>query len=252
MRPPSSTATRNHLPGLSIRDGFTRHPFDLKYQVETSGLIPGRGLVSAHPNDRHITAYYGIAPSILRKLLRQWRATLTQRRLRDISFLDFGAGMGRGMLIAAQLPFREVVGIELHPKLATIARRNIDRWQSLGRARCPMRVVTGDATAFEFPANPCVAYLFHPFGSAVLRRVIKRMAEAFAARPGQLDILYVNHEHASVLNRARGFTPLWSGLVAMSPADAAADRRIILAQTEGEYATTGDEACSIYRWTGRG
>jgi predicted RNA methylase len=242
--------TRKRLRGLTVKDGFMLHPFDLTYQVQTSGLIAGRDLAAHHPHDRHNTAYYGIAPSIFRRLIARWRETSPTQRIGSTTFIDFGAGMGRAMLLASRIPFREVIGVELHSQLVRTAQRNIDHWQSLGLARSSMRVLEVDATTFAFPENPCVAYLFNPFGAPVLRQLLRSMAQSFAARPGQLDVLYVNHEHEAVMKRTAGFRQLWSGSIAMSRADAAADSRIIHNQPEGEYASSGDEACSIYRWIG--
>src|SRR5579872_3192017 len=49
------------------------HPFDLAHNVDTSGLVPAGNLITGHPNDAFVTAYYGIAPSILRTLIDHWR-----------------------------------------------------------------------------------------------------------------------------------------------------------------------------------
>ena len=69
----SKTSGRRRLPGLRVGEGFTRHPFDEEFGVRTSGLVAGRHLKSGHLHDRHATAYYGVAPSVLRSLLRRWQ-----------------------------------------------------------------------------------------------------------------------------------------------------------------------------------
>ncbi len=48
------------------------HPFDAAHGVETGGLIPAGDLVTGHSSDAHVTAYYGVAPSILRGLVELW------------------------------------------------------------------------------------------------------------------------------------------------------------------------------------
>ena len=121
------------LPGLTVKDGFMRHPFDIVNHVQTSGLVHGRNLKTGHPHDKHSTAYYGIAPSVLIELISWWRATELAAPPEDYSFIDLGAGMGRGMLLAAQMPFREVIGVELHPDLAEVAQKNIKEWERAGR-----------------------------------------------------------------------------------------------------------------------
>jgi hypothetical protein len=40
-------------------------------------------------------------------------------------FLDYGAGLGRAVILASMLPFRRVIGVEIWSALATRARENI-------------------------------------------------------------------------------------------------------------------------------
>lgn len=233
-----------------MRDGYIRHPFDLEFGVRTSGLIAGRHLTSGHPNDRHATAYYGIAPSVFRSMLVRWRRCRPVAPIDEFTFIDLGAGMGRAILLAAEYPFRKVIGVELHPTLARIARRNMAAWRAAGRARARMRLVCDDAAAFDPPSGPCVAFLFNPFAGPVLRRLLARWTRAFAGRKGKLDLLYVNDEQKHIIRQQRGFTRLFSGQIRRSNADVIADRRILTSQPGGEYAATPWEDCSIYRWNG--
>jgi len=246
---PTSTQ-RRFLPGLAVADGFTRHPFDVVNNVRTSGLIAGRHLKSGHHHDRHTTAYYGVAPSVFRALLKGWRGTKPVASIRDFTFIDIGAGMGRAVLLASEMPFHRVVGVELHPTLAGIARRNLQRWRVIGRVHAPTRIHCCDAVEFPLPAGPCLLFLFNPFGKAVMRRLLQRVARDFADRPGQLDLLYVNNEQEAAIERHRGFRRLFLGQIARSRADAIADHAILANQPDGEYASSNYEDCSIWRCTG--
>jgi SAM-dependent methyltransferase len=239
------------LPGLTVKDGFMRHPFDIEHDVQTSGLVRGQHLSTGHPHDKHSTAYYGIAPSVLVQLCAHWRATALVAPPEDYTFVDLGAGMGRGLLLAAQMPFREVIGVELHPELVAIAQKNIVEWESSGRARCPMRMVCADVTQFRFPKNPCVGYLFNPFREPVLKALLRHVELEFAGRGGQLDLIYANDELAEVLTRRPRWERLWTGLVPLSAEDEAADRAILNHQPDGEYTWSTEEPSSIYRWVGR-
>ena len=53
-----------------------------------------------------------------------------------------------------------------------------------------------------------------------------------------------------MLEQQRGFTRIFLGEVRRSRADAIADHRILANQTDGEYASSNAEDCSIYRWIG--
>ncbi|MGD0858577.1 MAG: class I SAM-dependent methyltransferase [Terracidiphilus sp.] len=242
--------SRRLLPGLAVGDGYLRHPFDLEFGVRTSGLVAGRHLKSGHRHDRHNTAYYGIAPSVFKSLMARWRGSRNVAPIDEYAFVDVGAGMGRAVLLASEMPFREVVGVELNPTLARIARRNASAWRAAGRARAPVRVVCRDAVEFRFPQGFCAALLFNPFGAPVLRRLLKALKNGFAGRTGQLDLLYVNNEQERVLEAQAGFVRLFKGEVRRSRADAITDHKILSNQPEGEYASSNAEDCSIWRFVG--
>ncbi len=259
------------------------HPFDRARGTDTGGLIPAAELVTGHPNDKHVTAYYGVAPSILRRLIELWlNETGPLAEIDRYTFVDIGAGKGRALLVAAESPFREVVGVELNPELAAVAERNIARVRALvgadrgasgaevsrppedldrgsesmgGEGRMPdllarIRLLTGDALTMPMPGTPTLLHLFHPFEAPALRRLLRNIERDFGGRPGALDLLYVNAEHADVLDANAAFTRLWSGPVAMSTEDHMADLQEISGQLE--YGSTGDEQCAIYRYIGRG
>ncbi len=229
---------------------FPIHPFDMQHQVDTSGLVPASHLITGHPHDEHVTAYYGVAPSILRSLIDRWlNETKPAAPIDRTTFIDIGAGKGRAMLIASQAPFREVLGVELNPALAVLAQKNIDHWTRHEPHLSSIRLLQEDATAFTFPPGACLIFMFHPFEAPVLRRFLRSIETQFARRPNKLDILYVNAECAATFDRHPAFTRLWEGPVPMSAADHVADLEAIAQQKE--YGSTGDEQCAIYRYTGR-
>jgi len=232
------------------------HPFDQMHGTDTSGLVPAKDLVTGHQNDEHVTAYYGVAPSILRTLVDHWRSTNPPHHITDYTFLDVGAGKGRAIMLASELPFRSVIGVELNAEMAHIAESNVSIWKRSHKsdptagAIAPVRIILGDALELELPATPTLIFLFHPFEAPVLKAFLKRIETAFSNRPGTVDLLYVNAEYLALLDRHPAFRQLWQGSVPMTPEDHAADLEAIAQQTE--YGSTGDELCAIYRYTGRG
>jgi len=234
---------------------FPIHPFDQMHGVDTSGLVPAKHLVTGHANDEHVTAYYGVAPSILRALVERWMECAPLQAIESYTFIDVGCGKGRGLLVASEYRFRRVVGIELNPTLAAIAQRNVEYWtrvhaeDSTAGPIAPIEVVEQDALEFELPATPTLLFLFHPFDAPVLKQLLRRIETQFAKRPGTLDLLYVNAECADVLDRNPGFEQLFLDKVSMSPEDHTADLEAIARQKE--YGSTGDEECAIYRYSGR-
>jgi SAM-dependent methyltransferase len=226
------------------------HPFDDRHGTDTSGLIPGAtiargtGLKAAS-----LTAYYGVAPSILRSLLDHWlQQTAPLAPVERTVFLDVGAGKGRALLLASQYPFLRVEGVELNSTLARIAQANIKLWQRdpAANALSPVTLHHADAILHPLPDAPTVAFLFHPFEAPVLRRFLCHVEESRRHVPAPFDLLYANAELDSVIDRHPGFERLWLGRVAMTPEDHLADLAAIAEQEE--YGSTGDELCAIFRF----
>jgi SAM-dependent methyltransferase len=215
------------------------HPFDLRYGVDTSGLIGGGELRSGHRNDVFNTAYYGMAPSRFRQVMSDWLSDDSHAAVGDYSFIDLGCGKGRAVMMASEFPFRQVIGVELNAPLAKIAKENIAAWTAAGRKVCPVEIVCQDATEFVFPDGACLLYLFNPFAAPVVERLIDGLEAEFAARPGRMDLIYFNPEAGHLLEAHKGFELLWSGTVEMSAEDAEAD-----------YVASPDDLCSVYRWVG--
>jgi SAM-dependent methyltransferase len=229
------------------------HPFDVAHGTDTSGLIPGKTIIrGTTASIEEVTAYYGIAPSILHGLLDIWlQRCHPQASIENTVLIDVGAGKGRAALLASEYPFLRVDGIELNPTLARIAKANLALWQK-DRTAEPLTAVDiyqADATTHPLPASATLAFLFHPFEAPTLRRYLKHVEDSLRANPRPFDLLYANAEHDSLLDRNPAFQQLWIGRVAMSTEDHLADLAAIAEQKE--YGSTGDELCAIYRYVGR-
>ena len=143
----------------------TAHPFDLKYGTDTGGYLSPEQISSGQPNDGRNNGYSAVAPSVFRKACGRWRETLgpSVTHAQAYTFVDVGAGKGRALLLAAEMPFRRVVGIELNGDLARIAQRNTTFWNRAARARSKISVRHEDAAEFRWPRSPLLVYLNNPF-----------------------------------------------------------------------------------------
>lgn len=227
------------------------HPFDQLHGTDTSGLIPADAIArGTDVKAAELTAYYGIAPSILQTLLDLWLQRLHfPAPIEQTVFLDVGSGKGRAALLASRFPFLRVEGIELNRALAHIALANAEIWQRSPQAAqlAPIALHHADALQHPLPDAPTLAFLFHPFELPILRRFLRRIETSLARNPRPFDLVYVNAEHGSLLDRHPAFQRIWTGSIPMSAADHIADLAAIAQQDE--YGSTGDELCSFYRFT---
>jgi SAM-dependent methyltransferase len=193
------------------------HPFDLARGVDTGGYIPGKQLASALGGrgaaaEFYNTAYYGIAPSTLRQAL-----SLLPEPVDPFTFIDLGCGKGRGLLVAAELPFQALIGVELSPQLCAVAQKNL-----AADPRCS--IVHQDAASYHYPATALVIYLYHPFLKPLLRRVLRNLDRQMRATARPLYLLYANPGYPEVLGHFKWLRQVWDYSVPLSAEDAAADR----------------------------
>ncbi|BDE06948.1 hypothetical protein WPS_22240 [Vulcanimicrobium alpinum] len=104
------------------------------------------------------------------------------------TFVDVGAGMGRVVMLAARLPFRAVIGVEISPALVEIARENLATSRDPLRVAADVRVTRGDAATYRFPRGDLVVYLYNPFTAPVLDAMLVNLRAAGEDR--EIVLLY--------------------------------------------------------------
>jgi SAM-dependent methyltransferase len=114
----------------------------------------------------------------------------------DDVFVDYGAGLGRTLALAAAYPFRRLIGVEIAPALVARAQAN------LARALPPARLADvvlwqGSAERFALPEDATVLYFYNPFHGAVLRRTFEEIRRSLHAAPRKLTIAFNNPVHAA-------------------------------------------------------
>jgi hypothetical protein len=218
------------------------HPFDLKFGVSTSGLVDGIDLFTGHAHDAYSTAYWGVSPSRAREVLRRWVETIPPHHVEDYTFIDVGCGKGRMLLIASELPFRQVIGVELNGELASIAARNVEIWRETHRALAPIQVLQQDATEIVRPAGKCVFYLYNPFGPEVLQKLLAHLEESHSTKPdsGELDFIYLMTEFDHVFTERDGYRVLWKADIAQSESNTFQD-------DSDDVIARGAQPCCAYR-----
>ncbi len=180
-----------------------RDAFDEKYGTDTDGIREIRTLDAAIlPNARYAVRY---GPSGEQGV----RASLEKLNIDPchFTFIDFGAGKGRVLLIAAGLPFRAVVGIEFSRELHEIAVQNIARFPSHLISAGIVTSLCGDAASFPLPASNLVCYFHNPFGPPVLSQVVARL-EAHRDGGYRIIAIYLDPRHHEVFEQTGNFAIL--------------------------------------------
>lgn len=175
----------------------TRHQFDEQFQIDTEHISEIGSLHIDSPNAKYAIRYEPSAPRLVRRIL-----SALNIRYRDFTFLDFGAGKGRVLLIGSEFPFARIVGIEFSAELVQAARKNASRFRSPLQKTTPIDVVHADVTEFEVPNAPLVCYFYNPFQKPILARVASRLCASMEACQRDIYVVYVQPEHRDVFDNS--------------------------------------------------
>lgn len=219
---------RRLLRDRSLDGWFRPHPFDDGYGTDTAGYVAARDLRSGEASDPYSTGYAGCQPSIVRRMLTfvpDPGAT---------SFVDLGCGKGRALIVATELGFRKVVGVELSPDLCRAARANAGIIAARFPERVGIEIVQGDALEYPLPAGPLAIFLYHPFHRVLMQRLMERLEAAQSVEDRAIHILYCNAVFADIFDNMARFSPMFTGVILCDPA-------------ERGYAPATEEPVAIWR-----
>jgi predicted RNA methylase len=139
-------------------------------------------------------------------------AAVVRRELEKLSidpagftFIDFGSGKGKVLLVAALFPFQEVIGIEFSRELHEIALSNIARLPSDLTRTGNVRSINCEASAFELPDSNLVCYFNNPFGPPIIVKVLERLVEHHRDNGHQIIVIYVDPQHRDFFENSRIF-----------------------------------------------
>jgi SAM-dependent methyltransferase len=117
------------------------------------------------------------------------------------TFIDMGSGKGRVLFVAAEYPFRKVIGVEFSNALHDDAVANLKRYKHPKRRCDDIEPVHVDARDFEFPNDNLVIYLFNPFGPEVMERMLANLEKSLEKHPRHAIVVMLWPDHSDVVER---------------------------------------------------
>ncbi len=190
------------------------HPFDRVYGTDTSGRASHDQLRSGKRSDVFNVGYAGSQPSVIRKALSQIPCP------REATFVDLGCGKGRALVVASEFPFPRIIGVELSPLLAQVARANAAKVARRFPERSEIRIVEDDALSFEIPRGTTVIYMYNSFHRRVMKGVVERIRGV--ATGSKIFVVYYNPVHFDLLDGCPEFARFYVDKIAFDDAERAA------------------------------
>ena len=175
--------------------------FDSRYGVDTGGIIQLNQLRIDGTTWEYGVPYWAIDPDHFARLI----GALAIHH-EDFTFVDFGSGKGRALLLASEFPFKKVIGVEFSPELDSVARQNVRNFHS-DRQQCREigLAVYIDTLEYPLPEGPGVYYFYNPFEKEIMQGMAARIGQSYRERPAQIYVLYANPQHSDIWERAGCF-----------------------------------------------
>ncbi len=195
---------REYRTARNLKPDGHRSTFDLAHDVDTDGEVLGWTYLSdldiSSPNWIDGVDYCAIEPERFDAILSS-----LEIRFEDFTFIDFGSGKGRALLMASDFPFRKVIGLEFSRELHETAERNIRTYKRSPQGCRAVESRCVDFLDFSLPPEACVLYFYDPCSEALFRRVLDHIRKSLEEHPRPLWIVYVAPEKKEKLLDAAGF-----------------------------------------------
>jgi len=101
-------------------------------------------------------------------------------------FLDIGCGLGRSLVVANEVGFIDLYGVDISDNLISRCQNNMSKVGVSASLSCI------DVADFDVPSGKLVIYLFNPFGEERMTDLVSRLA----CREEETLVIYHNPKHS--------------------------------------------------------
>ncbi|MGH6864817.1 MAG: hypothetical protein ACREDO_01220 [Methyloceanibacter sp.] len=178
-------------------------PAEQLFFAPTKDPIPLAGLTIRGNNRAHGHDY---RPTPCK--LFDWTLSCIDYDLSRLTFVDYGAGKGRVLLLASQHPFAAVGGIEFAEELHDNATMNIAQYPR-SRMKCRnVECVLDEACEVEPPIGEAVHFFFNPFSREMFAEVLYSLVTSYRKRPRRLYLILIDPVAADLVDASGVFARL--------------------------------------------
>jgi hypothetical protein len=185
----------------------------------------GKAVVLAHARllDRRMERHFFIsplkrerfAPDTERAILYEgpvpgaafsWALSLLPKDLREYAFIDFRAGLGRAMLLAAKRNFERIVGFEHDRALFEDLQTNIAQFPRSQMVCRDVQCFRADRVGISIPEQPCVLYFASAWREELLPGILDYVVKSYNYKPRRIYLILENVDDKFALPANEVFT----------------------------------------------
>ncbi|AUX45966.1 uncharacterized protein SOCE26_074680 [Sorangium cellulosum] len=178
--------------------------FDERFGIETTEPVVVNPRDYIDDSYRSAIWYFPSIPEVFDSVMQTLKI-----RAEEYAFVDVGCGKGRVLIMAAQLPFRRVLGVESSTATASIARTNVGVAAGRSSLRAPVDVLTCNALSFDFPPVDLLIYLYNPFSKLdAYVEFLGNLEVSLKAHPRKVVLVYTCPEHVRAFEECHFLEPI--------------------------------------------
>jgi hypothetical protein len=121
-----------------------------------------------------------------------WAMSELPADLREFAFVDFRAGRGRAMLLAAKRNFERIVGFEYGQALYDDLQMNLAQFPRSQMLCRNVQAFRGDRSGVSVPDQPAVLYFANAWREELLTGIMNYVRESYRHKPRRLYIVLEN------------------------------------------------------------
>jgi hypothetical protein len=167
--------------------------WDRAYGVETAGSIQIESLSVVGENRKFGNECVCTSPKSFDFMMQN-----LPHDLHDHTFVDFGAGKSRTLLLASRYGFGKIIGVEFARELTDCSRKNIARFSSPWQKSRDFEIIHADATEFALPRSPLAIFFYNPFKREVFDIVLNNIVASLNAARRPCHIIYGSSSHDAI------------------------------------------------------
>jgi len=163
--------------------------YDKLHEVDTWRAVAPGDLETDSANKGLAEIYFPSPETTFHFMLKQLKLDYS-----EFTFVDFGAGKGKALLMAADYPFKKIIGIEFARNLYQVARSNIAHYKSSQQRCFDIDLVLEDACNVILPEGKCLLFLYAPFFGPVLGNVLENIRTSLTENPREAALCFIDDD----------------------------------------------------------
>lgn len=160
--------------------------FEFKYKVDTIAEVELDDLTLKGSNKAYSERYQGANYFYFQSIMKKMKIDFA-----NSTFIDYGSGKGRVLIMAGEYPFRKIIGVEFGKELVQTCNANLEKVKGQMKAK-QFEVVHEDATQYDVAADINLFFLNNPFHQNLMEQVLDKIEESLTKHPRFVQVIYLN------------------------------------------------------------